>query len=253
MQREKNRESMEERLKVRFDPVGDSNIEVSEPVRFISLRGFLLGFVGAAVLLLGLGWLLLDEQLQQRILTWTSTTKENRAAYGFMVMGVLASDLVLPVPSSTLLTHAGIQLGWVGGTAIGSVGLTLGSVIGFGLARLWGQRFVAGRIRLADQELLETMSRNWGRYVVVLLRPVPILAEASVLLLGVGGMDWRAFATWLGLSNFSVALVFVGLGAWGKQSDWGEFPALLLATLIPVILLLIVRLTHYDSFRKNMA
>ena len=51
------------------------------------------------------------------------------------VVGLLATDIFLPIPSSLVSTLAGWQLGAVGGTAASWIGMSLGAAIGFALAR----------------------------------------------------------------------------------------------------------------------
>src|SRR5688572_5283038 len=69
-----------------------------------------------------------------------------------VVVGLLATDIFLPVPSSVISTAAGWRLGWLGGTAVSWAGMSAGAVIGFALARLWGYRFAAWFSRPQDLE-----------------------------------------------------------------------------------------------------
>src|SRR5690606_6677009 len=55
------------------------------------------------------------------------------------VTAILATDLFLPVPSGPISTLAGSQLGVVGGMLASTLGMTIGGVIAFALARLWGR------------------------------------------------------------------------------------------------------------------
>src|SRR4051812_37291372 len=52
---------------------------------------------------------------------------------------VLSSDILLPVPSSLVSTAAGAQLGAVPATAASWMGMTLGAVLGYWLARTFGR------------------------------------------------------------------------------------------------------------------
>jgi uncharacterized membrane protein YdjX (TVP38/TMEM64 family) len=55
------------------------------------------------------------------------------------VIGLLAADMFLPVPSSAVITYAGGILGIVWGTLVAWVGLSVGAVGGFWLARRFGE------------------------------------------------------------------------------------------------------------------
>lgn len=209
----------------------------------LPLRGFLVSFAAIAILLLGLSWLLFDEPLTDWVDSWISAETLNRKVYTATAVLILASDLLLPVPSSAVITHAGTLLGILGGTVVGFLGLTLGSLIGFTLAHWLGRRFVNQRVSPQDLEQLQSLTERFGAFTIVLLRPVPIFAEASVLLLGLGGMTWRSFLIWLSISNLCVALLFAGLGTWARQQGFSESVTILISIAIPLILLILVKFT----------
>jgi uncharacterized membrane protein YdjX (TVP38/TMEM64 family) len=134
------------------------------------------------------------------------------ATVGLMVVGLLAVDLFLPVPSSVVSTVSGRVLGFGLGTAASWLGMTLGAVLAFVLARLFGRPLT---LRFSGAEALERIDRLSGRYgplVLVLARPVPILAEASVLFLGTTRLAWPRFLAPIGLSNLGIAAIYAALG-----------------------------------------
>ena len=48
--------------------------------------------------------------------------------------------------------------------------------------------------------------------MLIVTRPLPLLAEAAVLLTGVSGLSWRWFLPCVMLSNLGIALVYSILG-----------------------------------------
>ncbi len=137
-----------------------------------------------------------------------------------VVTAVLASDVFLPVPSGPLSTLAGSQLGFLLGTAASTLGMTLGGVVAFALARRWGWPLAE---RLTSKEQRSSMSQaasQQGGWMVLLTRPLPILAEACVLLVGALQMRWRAFLPVLVASNLVVAGIYSVLGQSAGQQDW---------------------------------
>ena len=64
------------------------------------------------------------------------------------------------------------------------------------------------------------LSGRYGPWIVVLARPLPILAEASVLLLGVHHLAWRRFLPAVLLSNLGIALAYSGFGNFAKEQQW---------------------------------
>lgn len=157
-----------------------------------------------------------------------------------MVVAVLAMDVFLPVPSSVVSTLAGAQLGIVAGTAASWLGMTLGAVIAFAIARLGG-RPLAGRLS-AEETLtaLDELVRGYRTALVVLFRPLPILAEASVLLVGTTSMTWGAFLLSVSASNVAVSLPYAFFGYLARDSGW--LPAVTVLVLsVPLLLALLIR------------
>ncbi|MEN6404851.1 MAG: VTT domain-containing protein [Thermoguttaceae bacterium] len=128
------------------------------------------------------------------------------------VVVLLAVDIFLPVPSSLVSTFAGKMLGFWGGTAASWLGMTLGAVAAFALVR-WIGRPVARRLS-SDAELtrIESLADRYGVFTLILARPVPVLAEASVVLMGLVQLGWRRFVAAVALSNLVIAATYAALG-----------------------------------------
>jgi uncharacterized membrane protein YdjX (TVP38/TMEM64 family) len=176
-----------------------------------------------------------------RLTTWANDSLKSAAQDEWVAAlsyALLASDIVLPVPSSLINTFAGAQLGWWQGTLVCWAGMSTGAVFGFALARAFtplAQRFM----KAGDRERMREAVGRWGWVVVVSLRGLPILAEASVLLAGIERMPWRTFLPAVLLSNLVLAAAYSLLGAVSRQQDW--LPAALLAAAAPALLAIIIR------------
>jgi len=128
------------------------------------------------------------------------------------VVGALATDIFLPIPSSVVITMAGRTLGFAMATIVAWLGMTLGAIIAFVIARRFGRRLVC---RFCDEEeipRIDRLSRRLGPMVLVLTRPIPVLAEASVLFLGTTDLPWQRFVLPIGLSNLGIAVTYAKLG-----------------------------------------
>lgn len=156
------------------------------------------------------------------------------------VIGLLAADMFLPVPSSAVITYAGGVLGVVAGTVTSWLGLSLGAVGGFGLARLFGESIAR---RFSESEDIERMSRftqRHGATALVLTRALPILAEACVLMLGAGRLSWRQFLLPMLVSNLLLSLTYAACGAYFQNSN--AFPVAIIASgTVPLIAALLIR------------
>ncbi len=129
-----------------------------------------------------------------------------------LVVGLLTADILLPIPSSVVSTVAGNVLGVGLGTAASWLGLTLGAVLAFFLARLLGRPLALRFASAEDLGCIDSLSTRYGPFVLVLARPVPILAEASVLFLGTTQLSWPRFLVPIALSNLGIAAIYAILG-----------------------------------------
>ena len=110
-----------------------------------------------------------------------------------LIVGLLATDVLLPIPASLVSTLGGARLGWAGGTAASWAGMSLGAVLGFAWLR-YGGRPVAERLAGPEElQRIEQLSRRYGPSVLVVTRALPVFAEASVLLVGIERLAWRRF------------------------------------------------------------
>jgi uncharacterized membrane protein YdjX (TVP38/TMEM64 family) len=152
-----------------------------------------------------------------------------------LIVTLLATDILLPIPSSLISTFGGARLGWWGGTLASWFGLTLGAVFGFALARRWG-RPLARRLSSEQQlESMESLCDRYGAAVLVVTRALPIMAEASVLFVGIQRLAWRRFLPPVLLSNLGLALAYSVFGDLAAQHEWLPL-ALAISLALPLLL-----------------
>lgn len=162
------------------------------------------------------------------------------------VVGLLASDIFLPIPSSAVATLAGWQLGAVGGALAAWVGLSVGAVLGFALARRFGQPVVAWLTRVKDLDRTRRLAERFGPALLVLGRGVPVLAEASVLLVGMHGLSWRRFLPPVLLSNLGLAIAYAIFGEIAGRHQWLPL-ALGVSIALPVLMVAAFRFISRGS------
>lgn len=134
--------------------------------------------------------------------------------------GLLAADIVLPVPSSIVNTAAGSLLGFWGGTGAAWAGLMANTVVGYFLGR--GASTTALHRLVGSQAVREAQDANVsGAWALVVFRAVPVLAEASVVLAGFRRMPLRRFLATCALSNLGIAAAYAAIGAYAM--DVGSF------------------------------
>ncbi|HEX6961555.1 MAG TPA: VTT domain-containing protein [Lacipirellula sp.] len=171
-------------------------------------------------------------ELQQ----WQSAPP-SRGTLAALVIGILAVDVVLPVPSGPISTLAGSHLGILAGTAASTVGMTLGAVIAFALARGVGSikksraaAHVTNLGRSSENVIAENDAKTsseaqeacrvHGPWLLVITRPLPIIAEAAVLLVGGLQMPWRTFLPTVIVSNLVLSATYAVLGQQAAAHGW---------------------------------
>ena len=188
------------------------------------------------------------EALEARITAWLDPPPPP-ATIALATVGVLAVDILLPVPSSVVSTLAGAAIGnsardgreLAGNDGRRNAGLRLGQ-------SLW--RPLAARLS-SDEDLVQMdyLAHRYGAWLLVLSRPLPIVAEAAVLFLGTTSLAWRTFLPPVMLSNLGIALVYAVLGNIARTQ--GELPLAIAASIaIPV---LAATLTRWVLSRKTAA
>jgi uncharacterized membrane protein YdjX (TVP38/TMEM64 family) len=151
-------------------------------------------------------------------------------------IALLAADVVLPIPSTVVAAALGALLGAVPGTIVAVAGLTLGCAIGYGLGRLLGHDFALRQLGGSDFNYLAGLFERHGLPILALCRPVPVLAEASIIAAGVLGLPAGKALIVTGLANIGFAGVYATLGA-AAESPLGFLIAFAASLAIPAVAL----------------
>lgn len=151
---------------------------------------------------------------------WLSATDERAGLFALAGAGLLAVDVLLPVPSSVVGTMLGARLGFLPGFLATFAGIMLGQVGAYAASR-WLLRRRAGELPAAPTLL-----------ALFLSRPVPVLAEAMALAAGAARLRWSQFLLACGSGNLVYALALALNGAeLVPHAPIG--PGLLLPMLLP--------------------
>jgi uncharacterized membrane protein YdjX (TVP38/TMEM64 family) len=181
--------------------------------------------------------------MEQPIRTWAQGWLRGPRPWwtaGPAISLLLAADVVLPVPSSVVATASGMLLGVWPGALASWLGMTLGCVAGYGIGARAGR---AAAVRLVGQRELDRAGRaveRFGPWMIVVLRPVPVLAEASVLFAGTARMPWPSFLALAALSNLGISAAYAAVGAWSARVS-SFLLAFAGAVLLPLAALLLAR------------
>jgi uncharacterized membrane protein YdjX (TVP38/TMEM64 family) len=165
---------------------------------------------------------------------WLSATDDHALGFALAGAGLLAADVVLPIPSSLVGTMLGARLGAGAGFAASFLGLMAGQTAAYCAAR-WLMRRRRGTLPAAP-----TLA------AVFLSRPVPVLAEAVAIAAGAARVSWPEFLLACGAGN----LIYAGaLAINGAELVPGDLlgPGLVLPMLLPLAAWLVWRAARRRS------
>jgi len=169
---------------------------------------------------------------------WLSSKDDAAGAFALAGAGLLALDVLLPIPSSIVGTMLGARLGFAPGFASAFLGMMAGQALAFAASR-----YV---LRHRPQALPTAPTLA----MLFLSRPVPVLAEAVAIAAGAARMSWQQFLLACGAGN----LVYAGaLALNGAALVPGEplGPGLVLPMLLPVAAWLAWRVLHRRSANRG--
>ena len=164
-----------------------------------------------------LPFLLFEDQFNElaaRLARGEASTAYTALAIG----GLLSLDVFLPVPSSIVSAASGVLLGFWRGMVVIWVGMTIGCAIGYAL----GSRAAGAARRLVGEDGLaraSAVARDYGDFALVLCRPVPLLAEASIVFGGMVRAPFRRFLLLTTVSNLGIAIGYAAIGAFSMRVE----------------------------------
>lgn len=177
-----------------------------------------LGLVAVVLLIPVVPFAIVGELPGER---WLSATDGNALLFALTGGGLLTLDVVLPIPSSVIIALLGGRLGLWEGWLCAWLGLTAGNLVGYGLGRLWPRKAVPD------------VPEPPALVLLVLSRPVPVLAEAMAIAAGATRTRAVPVITACATGNAIYAGVLAADGAALLASDWAG-PGLVLPLLVPV-------------------
>jgi uncharacterized membrane protein YdjX (TVP38/TMEM64 family) len=151
-------------------------------------------------------------------------------------IALLVADIVLPIPSTVVMSAIGWMYGWWWGGLICTAGSMLSGIIAYVMCRILGRpaaKWIAGEDGLTRGEELFAKGGGW---LVALSRWTPVLPEAVACLAGIVRMPWQTFLGALACGSVPLGFAFAAIGHVGQENP---ALALVLSGAVPVLLWLI--------------
>jgi 3-dehydroquinate synthase len=152
--------------------------------------------------------------LEPLVTSWLEQPGMSGAA---LIVGLLAADVFLPVPSSVIMVLSGAAFGVLWGSVFALTGSVLGEWAGFELVRRYGRR-ASGK--LASEEELEEVNRFFekhGALAVIVTRPLPVVMETMSLVAGLSRMRRSVFLLASLIGTAPIVVVYAYAGAVSRQ------------------------------------
>lgn len=133
-------------------------------------------------------------------------------------IGLLVSDLLLPVPGTVIMSALGLIYGtWAGGL-LASLGSMLAGLVGYGVGRIIGERGARRLLGDKDFEKGRLLFARGGGWMIALSRAVPILPEALSCTAGLVRMPFGRFLAALACGSIPVGFLYAWIGAIGRET-----------------------------------
>lgn len=146
-----------------------------------------------------------------------------------VLIGLLAADLFLPIPSSLIMVLSGAAFGVVWGAVFSLIGSVGGEWLGFELVRKYGVKASRRIVGEKDLEQMRAMMARHGAAAVLVTRALPVVMETMSVVAGLSQMSRRSFLAASVLGTVPVAVVYAYAGAVSRE----------VSSVVPAVVMLI--------------
>ncbi len=222
---------------------GQKDEAIQGPTRHSTIKWVLLVVVLLAIVLVP--FFLAGSAIESWTKAFIDKAGEHPWLCAMVLGGLLASDILLPIPSSIVSTACGLLLGVTLGTAVSLLGMTISCILGYWLGRGCGRALAVRLVSAEDLDRFQSVHARFEDWAVVMSRPVPVLAEVSVLFAGLSRMPAARFFLLSTLANLGVSLGYALVGAYASSTN-AFFVAFAGAMLLPGLAMGLARI-HLNS------
>ena len=192
---------------------------------------------------------LLGLRLDSLAESWIAHPGSGSAA---LIVGLLAADLFLPIPSSLVMVLSGAAFGVGWGAALSLVGSIGGEWLGFELVRRYGRRASAKMVGDDEIERLSRVFAKHGAAAVAVTRALPVVMETTSVVAGLSAMRRSTFLIASLLGTAPIVVVYAYAGAVSREAN----------SIVPAVVILVAmaglgwiiyraRITHRPADRPS--
>lgn len=137
-----------------------------------------------------------------------------------VVVGLLAVDIFIPVPSSIVMVLSGAAFGVFWGSVLAFVGSIGGEWLGFELARKYGTRLSTRFIGDdAERRRLNAILLTHGAAAVAVTRALPVVMETMSIVAGLSTMRRGTFLIASAIGTAPIVVIYAYAGAMSREMD----------------------------------
>lgn len=140
--------------------------------------------------------------------------KDNPFQFGIVSFLTLASDIILPVPSSIVLYLNGYFLGIIAGTLVSLSGLMVGCVIGYYIGKSSSSLF-----KIDQNQKAQDILTKYGPSAIFLTRGIPVLSESICFVCGYNKLDFSRYLFFNLIGYLPVCFLYALFGSLGFMSS----------------------------------
>lgn len=192
--------------------------------RTIALIAIVAGFVIGSKLLLENA---LGISLEPLARSWMAGAGWPGAA---AVIGLLAIDIFIPVPSSIVMVLSGAVFGVWWGSLLAFMGSVGGEWLGFELARRYGSSWFSRFIGSEDErDRLDRILATHGVAAIAITRALPVVMETMSVVAGLSSMPRKTFLIASAIGTAPIVVIYAYAGAVSRSSG----------SVVPAVVILI--------------
>ncbi|MCQ6963478.1 TVP38/TMEM64 family protein [Methanolobus chelungpuianus] len=136
-----------------------------------------------------------------------------------IIIFFLIVDLILPMPSTVLMTLSGAFYGFYSGTLINITGSLLASLTGFAITRKLGKTKLF--LDRTEERAMDEWFVKWGEGILILSKTVPIVSETMACFAGLTKISGKRFIALSLLGIIPVSAYYAYFGSISRNfSEW---------------------------------
>ncbi len=176
------------------------------------LKKITLPFFVSAILII-ITFLLLED-LETFFVSSLNAVSNHPLSYTLVSFLVLASDIILPVPSSIVMYTNGYVLGLFSGATLSLIALMIGSVVGYYLGK-----FTSMGIKSTSDIRTQTILSNYGALSILVTRGIPIISESISIVCGYNQLPFKQYFIMNLIGYIPLCLLYAFCGSIGYNRD----------------------------------